>query len=107
VNNIHVNFANVLWVAFSIPSGLLSLVKSAVYVLLSSFSFHFIFIFMTVNLTKPFSYCGLAATSHLFVTSHELKTFRNVSAGWHNSFEVIFLCHLSKGPNSKREAKYV
>jgi hypothetical protein len=27
VTNIHVSFANVLWVAFSIPSGSLSLVK--------------------------------------------------------------------------------
>jgi hypothetical protein len=30
-NNIHVYFGNVLWVAFSIPSGPLSLVKYPVY----------------------------------------------------------------------------
>jgi hypothetical protein len=30
--NIHVNFANVLWVAFSIPSRLLSLVKYPVHI---------------------------------------------------------------------------
>jgi hypothetical protein len=30
-NNVHVNFGNVLWVAFSIPSGPLSLVKYPVY----------------------------------------------------------------------------
>jgi hypothetical protein len=60
--NIHVNFANVLWVAFSIPSDSLSLVK---YPVLLLFSYLFCF---------PFLY------DFLFDPQHQNKSLLSLSA---------------------------